>query len=279
MGTNDSAGAGGGRELRFVVERYGTVDSTMTVAHERALAGASDGTVIVADAQTAGRGRRGRSWSSPKEAGLWLTAIMRPTVPTQGNRSLCLLSLVVGAAVLRAVRALGVKEAMLKWPNDVVVGDRKLSGILLESEAIQGTEPLILAGIGLNVWSRERLVGSLSDIPSDIAEKYIGLCDVVGDGRLALDTILSVVVEHLEVAYDEWMAVGPSPALAYWQAADALLGSMVRAEWPAGSVVGEACGIAADGALRLLVDGYVTPIAAGEVVRVRPVDDEGKTDV
>jgi BirA family transcriptional regulator, biotin operon repressor / biotin---[acetyl-CoA-carboxylase] ligase len=254
----------------FVIERHGEVDSTMRVARSRAAAGAPSGTIVVAAAQTEGRGRRGRVWFSPPASGLWLTAILRPPPPPDDS-PLYLLGTVTGVAVLRAVRELGCSAAQLKWPNDLVVGDRKLCGILLEGEGLGGPSPLVLAGVGLNLAASAELARLAPPMPAELADRYVGLCEATDGGQAAAtyEEALAKVVRSLAAGYAEWLEQGATPALAAWRQADALLGSRVRAELGERQVLGQAQGISDSGALRVATGEGVVEISAGDVLRVR----------
>ncbi len=119
------------------IRRYASVGSTMDLAAEAVQAGAAEGLVIVADEQTAGRGRRGRSWSSPAGAGLYLSFVLRPTLDADaGVRLLALVTLAAGVAVRESIINASGLVPELKWPNDLVVDRRKLAGILAEGFAI-----------------------------------------------------------------------------------------------------------------------------------------------
>ena len=122
------------------------VTSTLDVIHELAKAGAPAGTIVLAEEQVAGRGRQGRSWYSPPGAGIWLGYLARPhAVPESG-----VMALRVGLAVCDALEELGI-EACLKWPNDVMVAERKAAGILCEARWLGGKTGWIAVGVGINV--------------------------------------------------------------------------------------------------------------------------------
>jgi len=128
------------------VEVFESVGSTLDVAHERAAAGAAAGTLILAEEQTAGRGRQGRSWTSEPGAGIWLTLIER------GDRaSLDVLSLRVGISLVSALEPLIREPLRLKWPNDVYRGAGKLAGILVEARWRGGDPDWVAIGVGVNV--------------------------------------------------------------------------------------------------------------------------------
>ncbi len=126
---------------------FDTVGSTLDVAHERGAAGAPAGTLVLADAQTAGRGRQGRAWVSEPGAGIWLTLIERPPDPS----ALDVLSLRLGLHAARALGPFGAAPIGLKWPNDLYVAGGKLAGILVEARWCEGAVDWVAVGFGLNV--------------------------------------------------------------------------------------------------------------------------------
>lgn len=123
------------------------VNSTMDIAHDVAGRGAAAGTLVIANAQVAGRGRGGRRWSSPPGDGLWMTLIERPSSPS----GLEVLSLRVGLHVAEAVEPLAGAPVRLKWPNDLFVGDGKLAGVLIEARWRDQRVEWVAIGFGLNV--------------------------------------------------------------------------------------------------------------------------------
>ena len=130
-----------------LVATFDVIGSTLDVAHELAAAGAMGGTLVLADAQTSGRGRMGRVWRSYPGAGVWLTLIERPT----DVRALDVLSLRVGLALALALDDLADSPVRLKWPNDLYVGDRKLGGILVEARWREQHPEWVAIGVGINV--------------------------------------------------------------------------------------------------------------------------------
>jgi len=231
----------------------------MEVARQRAAAGAPEGHVVVADAQTAGRGRRGRSWHSPPGAGLWCTVLLRPA----GER-IETLGLVAGAAVLEALHALGATDARLKWPNDILVHRRKLCGILLAAEGQVPKTPVVLLGIGVNLGAATAV-----DLPAEIGALYVGLDEVVAE-PVAADAVLAALLASFAQHYSRWSQIGLDSALEWWRRFDVLRGNRVTAEGPEGPVVGVADGLDPSGALRVRRDaGDIVLVRAGEVQRVR----------
>jgi hypothetical protein len=137
--------------LRLDLRWYPTVTSTMDVAEEAAQAGAPEGLVIVAEEQTRGRGRRGRAWSSPSGGGVYLTFVLRPPLEPTGGPTLALLTLAAGVAARDAIGRASEFWPELKWPNDLMVGRRKLAGILAEGIGLGRPDQTVLVGLGVNL--------------------------------------------------------------------------------------------------------------------------------
>jgi BirA family biotin operon repressor/biotin-[acetyl-CoA-carboxylase] ligase len=129
------------------LELYATVPSTMDAAHALAATGAASGTLVLADQQTAGRGRQGRPWASAAGQGIWLTLLARPT----DEAGLQVLSLRVGLAAAAVLEPFAPDRVRIKWPNDLYVGDGKLAGILVEARWRNGTPEWVAVGVGVNV--------------------------------------------------------------------------------------------------------------------------------
>jgi BirA family transcriptional regulator, biotin operon repressor / biotin---[acetyl-CoA-carboxylase] ligase len=218
--------------------------------------GAPEGLVIVAEAQTAGRGRRDRSWTTPPRAGLTFSVLLRPSFPAAGWGWLPLLA---GLAVATSLRALSEVDVGLKWPNDVLVGERKLGGILTE---VVGTA--VVVGIGLNVSLRA------AELPVPTATSLA----IEGSAVLDRDPVLRAVLREIERRYVDLTRVAgdadASGLAADYRAACATLGRSVRVELPGPRVLeGTAVDIDADGRLVLDSDGSRETVAAGDVVHVR----------
>lgn len=229
------------------LEAWGSLGSTNDRARALAAGGALPFTTVIADQQTAGRGRGGRAWSSPAGLGLWMSVILRPGLAEER----LLVPLLAGVAVGRAVesRVEGV-QARLKWPNDVLLGERKVCGILCEA-----SEDGMVVGIGINVAQGPR------DFPPDVRPRAVSLAMASGRG-VSRSALAGSILRELRVLAG---GGGPVPALVgplgeEVGRRDALRGRRVRVEVPPG-VEGTASGIDPSGAL--LVD-----TGAGDVVRV-----------
>lgn len=225
---------------------------------------AEEGLVLVAEEQTAGRGRLDRQWTAPARSGLFFSVLLKPTeVPVARWGWLPLLT---GVAVATGLsRAAGV-DTSLKWPNDLLVSvggaERKAGGILAERA---GADAVVI-GIGINVTLRE------DELPVPTAGS-LALAGAVGTDR---DPLLRAVLRSLEQWYVRWRAVEGDPVLSGLQetyaAGCATLGRTVRAELPGDrSVVGEAVAVDGDGRLVLATgEGVQEPVGAGDVVHLRP---------
>ena len=242
---------GAWRDVRWLAE----TDSTQRVARELARGGAAEGTIVVAEAQTAGRGRLGRSWHSPPGVSIYCSIVLRPPAPPTAVPQL---ALVAGLAAADAVVDATGLDARIKWPNDVLVEDRKVVGILTEMEAEVDRVHFVIAGIGVNV-----------NTPPDAFPPE--LRDKAGSLRAALGrpvervVVLARLVAALEARYATWRRDGLAPLLPAWAARDALAGRTVAVGDAAGTLLGRVLGVADDGALRLDVDGVERRVTAGEV--------------
>ena len=148
------------------VRHYEELTSTNDTALDLAAAGAPEGAVVRADAQTGGRGRIGRTWNSGRGKGLYLSVILRPQLPV---KELGLLSLAAGAAVRAALRSAAGLDALIKWPNDVLVNGKKIAGVLMESRAGDSGVEYIVLGIGVNTdWDDGDLRGDFRVPPTAV---------------------------------------------------------------------------------------------------------------
>jgi BirA family biotin operon repressor/biotin-[acetyl-CoA-carboxylase] ligase len=171
--------------------RFEEIDSTNTCAKRLALEGAADGTVVIADVQTAGRGRMGRTFLSPKGKGIYLSVLLRPDLPAE--RLACVTPL-AGIAVCDAVEAVCSIRPGLKWPNDPVLGKRKLCGILTEAVTDPAGRTSVILGIGINVLQTE------ADFTPEI--RSIATSLLMETGRaVSREELIGKLLERLEEAY------------------------------------------------------------------------------
>ncbi len=230
----------------LAVEFHDALASSNDRARELAAAGAPE-TAVVAAEQTAARGRQGRAWHAPP-GGVWLSVLVRPDLPPS---DVPVLTLATAVAVTRAAREAGV-DAAIKWPNDVLVGDRKLSGILTESGGVEWA----VVGVGVNA--------NLD--PADLPEGATSVRAEGGDvdrGRF-----VARLLEELDALRSEPAAVLPA-----WREHARTLGRRVRVETPGGTVVGEAVDVAYPGALLVEPEDErrTVRVDAGDCEHLRPV--------
>jgi BirA family transcriptional regulator, biotin operon repressor / biotin---[acetyl-CoA-carboxylase] ligase len=247
-------------ELGRTLHSFETVDSTNAVAFRLAVEGAEHGELVVAEHQTQGRGRRGRSWSSPHHLNLYCSFVLRPELPPQRAPELTLLAAV---AVAESLRAVGV-PADIKWPNDLLVGGRKVAGILTELSADPDRVHFVVLGIGVN------LNADTADFPPELAQLATSALRVTGQAvpRAAFAAALSLRLEHwLELHALE----GFGPVRERWRALSATLGQEVLVTSERLEIRGVALDIDEDGALRIRTgDGREVRVLAGDVEQVRP---------
>ena len=244
-------------DLRVVAETGSTSSDVLTLAR----AGAPEGLVIAAETQTAGRGRQGRTWISLPGASLTFSALLRPRQVPQSARGW--VPLLVGVAVVAAVRELTDIGARLKWPNDVLIGERKLAGILAEQDG--GAGDAIVVGIGLNVLGAERDL----EVPGATSLQAQGVAQI--DRTI----LLAAILRQAGYWYLRWTGTGGDAdgggLHSEYLGLSATVGQRVRIDLPGGrALAGTAVGI--DGTGRLLVEaGRAAPVAvsAGDVIHVR----------
>lgn len=227
-------------------EAWGEISSTNDRIRTLAVDEAPAWTVVVAERQTSGRGRGGRSWSSPPGAGLWASILLRPPAAGTGG----LLSILAGLALARAVEAESGVPIGLKWPNDLWVDGRKAAGILCEVEG-----DAVAVGIGVNVRPLP------ADVPSEVGARAVSLEEVAQHvvGRLSL---LRRLVRELRRLVDRPVLRLDDDLLREWRRHDVLLGRRVRVA----GIVGRAAGLGSGGHLVLDTDaGESRPVAAGHV--------------
>jgi BirA family transcriptional regulator, biotin operon repressor / biotin---[acetyl-CoA-carboxylase] ligase len=247
--------------MNFTVFRFDSIDSTNTEALKQARLGADEGVCVVAGHQTAGRGRHGRVWASPPNSGLYFSVVLRPRIDA---RLLPLITLTAGIAVYDVLFEFGLKPD-IKWVNDVLVGDKKISGILAETtETAKGIA--VVVGIGVNLTS--------SNFPPEIAEVATS---VAGEsGRTAS---FAEVEERLLRYFGYWYEIlsdpeGPAEILNAWrQRSSYFSGKRVRVQLGKDAVTGVTDGLESDGALRLKIDGGDRLVVqAGDVERLREAE-------
>ena len=244
-----------GRKIGCRLHYEDTVDSTNRVAMELARGGAPEGTVVLADCQTAGRGRLQRSWQSPPGCNLYLSVILRPAIPPHDAAQITLLA---GVAVAEAISAVCPERVGIKWPNDLLVGGRKVCGILTESRTATGGIDSVIVGIGMNV-NMER-----ADFDPEHRETATSLREETGRDHSRED-LLFLLCERFESWYKIFLRDGFAPVREGWLARAEMTGKRLRVLFCDEVQEGVFAGIDRDGAL-LIADeqGAVRRVTAGD---------------
>lgn len=242
------------RRLGAVVQYETEVSSTNDFVAARAARGAAEGLVVVAESQTAGRGRLGRSWHSPPGSGLYVSVLLRPEAS-----AVPLLTLAGGVALCDGVRESTGLTAVIKWPNDLLAADgkRKLAGILVEGSAAGGRLEYAVFGYGINLRP--------SAYPAEIRDRVTSLEEELGRG---VDTalVLEATLDALNRRYQDLIDGRSDDVLRRWmELSPGARGA--RVEWSAAGVTrrGVTAGVDGSGALLIRADGQEERIVAGEV--------------
>ena len=238
---------------------YASTDTTMRAAAALARQGCPEGTIVTADEQTAGRGRLGRSWASQAGCGLYLSLVLRPPILPHLAP---MLTLAAGVGVKEAVEGLTGLSCDIRWPNDILVKERKFCGILVEMETERQRVGHLIVGIGINLDQEE--------FPPDLGRTATSLRIETGRNWSRLQ-VLDPVLRSLEASYDLYLEGGAEPVLEAFQAASSyargrrvvIEGGPEDGSLPAGGVT---AGLNQQGLL-LLEDGRgsVSPVVAGSV--------------
>ncbi len=240
------------------------IDSTNALAHILAEEGAFHGETVVAEHQSQGRGRRGRTWISPPEQNIYLSVILRPDLEAQRAPEL---TFVAGVAIAESLRTAFNIPIDLKWPNDLMVSGKKLAGILTELTARKDRIDFVVLGLGLNVNMEAE------DFPEEIADTATSLRIELGQ-RLDRPLLCAALLSSLEAWYDRWLEEGFEPVREMWQTLSATLQRPVRVHL--GEDVqgfdGVAEGVDSRGSLLVRrANGVLERVVAGEVQHLRPI--------
>lgn len=233
--------------------------STNDVLKQLALSGAPEGTVVLADQQTQGRGRQGRAFASPAGVGIYLSLLLRPTVALA---SLPTLTLACGVATAHALADIQAPPVQLKWPNDVEMAGKKVAGILCEAVLQPSAAPVVIVGIGMNVNT------TLADFPPALHGSATSLALVSGHAWARTSLITRLLV-HLEQVYALFQQGDHATIIAQWLRYGPIHGRRVRFQHEGHEMQGTVVGLEEDGALQVQTpQGPVQRLVAGEVVFV-----------
>jgi BirA family biotin operon repressor/biotin-[acetyl-CoA-carboxylase] ligase len=248
--------------IEWKIVHFDVLESTNTKALELARRGAQEGTVVLTDSQTAGRGRFGRKWHSPRGEGLFFSAILYPPFT---DKRLLVLPLVAGCAVAAALKSLTGLAPLLKWPNDVLIGEKKVSGILIET-AQAGEHLTAAVGIGVNV--------SNTDFPEEISQTATSI-QLECRREISSSAVLDRCLQELSDRYEHFVSGRSERIVSEAREISSLLGRQVRVSTSGGEFHGNAIDLDETGALIVrLRDGAVRTFTTGEVQLVREASDD-----
>jgi len=242
-----------GRQLTY----YDTVSSTQKMAHHLAEDGAVEGTLVIADEQTGGRGRLGRAWHSPKGTGIWMSCILRPIL---GVDQIPQLTLIAAVAIVRAIKQVSGIDCGIKWPNDILYDGKKLVGILTELQAEVGSVRAVVIGMGINVNV------DAEAIPDELRSIATSLKIISGEVQ-SREHLIAAIMFELETLYHIYLEEGFSMIKQIWESHALSIGQHIRARLADGEVLcGTALGINDDGVLLLKDDlGMIHPIYSADI--------------
>jgi len=242
-----------GRQIRLLDVVGSTQDELRRLAEE----GAPEGTVVLAEQQTSGRGRLGRSWVSPPGKGIWMSLLLRPPVPLPLTPQLTLLAAVaLSRAISKTVPGLAIG---IKWPNDLLVGGKKISGILLESAAEDERLKYIVVGLGISVNL------DAEDYPESMLEKVVSL-KMASGAVVDRAGLAAAILEEFEQLYGLYLEQGFAPIRTLWEARSVTLGRETTLFTPQGEVTGVPRELNDMGGLLVeLPDGGVRTVYSAEI--------------
>lgn len=244
-----------GAQMPRQIEIFRTLDSTNKYVRERAEQSDYSGSVVLAERQTSGRGRRGKTWVSPFAANIYMSILWDFE---QGAKALEGLSLGIGVAVRRALVELGIKNVSLKWPNDIYVSDKKLGGILLEMIGDPAGQCSVIIGVGINVSMPEATATNIDQPWTDIRTE--------STQQISRNLLAAVLIDNIFAVLDDFESVGFAGYRDEWQVADAFKGQQGTVSTPRDSISGTVVGVDNNGAVQLrLADGQVQSFIGGEL--------------
>ena len=249
------------RVLGKEILSYKKVDSTNTIAYALAEKGLKEGSVILAEEQEKGKGRHGRTWLSPSKSGIYLSVILRPQITPNEISKITLLAAVAAA---RAIRETADLQAMIKWPNDILVNHKKVCGILTEMKAEQDRVDFIVIGIGINVNTQ------MKQLPKGASSLREELPDSRTDEQVSRVALTRKLIEKLEEDYFLLKKDGFQPIMDEWKRLSDMIGSRVKVVLQNRTFEGLVHDIDPDGALVVRRDaGTLEKVSSGDIAMVR----------
>jgi BirA family biotin operon repressor/biotin-[acetyl-CoA-carboxylase] ligase len=226
-----------GRNLHYVE----SVESTQKIAHHFASENAPEGTVILAEEQLSGRGRMARNWHSPKYTGIWMSMILRPNIPLSNAPQLTLLAAV---AIVQAIEEMTDLIPDIKWPNDILINGKKVTGILTELQAEADRIHSIIIGMGINVNQKKE------DFPLELQETATSLF-IEGRETVSRAELIRTIFKYFERLYTLYLEQGFLPIKLLWEGYASSIGNYIKARTLRNTIEGKALGITDDGVLQL----------------------------
>lgn len=237
------------------VKVYDAIDSTNSQAKQLWQQGLREESIILAREQTAGKGRRGKCWLSPKDQGIFMSLLLMPDIePTHAS----MMTLIAGIAVVEAIEKVTGLSPMIKWPNDVVIGDRKVCGILTEMSAEMDYVHYVIVGIGINV-NQESFDDEIAAIATSISNCY-------GD-LISRPILIGEIIDKFEELYNQFQKTKDlSFVVEAYNKCCVNIGRMLKVTNRNGELIGTGVAVLSDGTLQIkLMDGTITSVNAGEV--------------
>lgn len=246
-------------KTRFMGKRilhHDEVTSTQDVAENLARAGEEQGTVVIAEAQTRGRGRRGRSWVSLPEGGIYLSIILKPELmPSQVVQ----IPLIAGVAVCKAIRKMTRLEPRIKWSNDILISGKKVAGILAEMSSEFDRVNFVILGIGVNVNTRG---STLAKLTGGIAASLAGKSSEC----ISRVQLVQSLLQEFEKIYIKFLSSGFNSIREEWKTYDGTIGSQVSVVDGGTNISGKAIDIDNDGFLLIKkANGEVKKVISGDI--------------
>ncbi|MEC0205691.1 biotin--[acetyl-CoA-carboxylase] ligase [Paenibacillus lautus] len=242
-----------GKPLKLLDKTTSTQEDARQLAEE----GAAEGTLVISEEQTGGRGRMGRKFHSPRGKGIWMSLVLRPKQPLHLTQQLTLLT---GVAVCRAITKCAGVQTDIKWPNDILFQGKKVCGILLESATEDERVRYCIAGIGISANLKE------SDFPEELRSVATSI-RMAGGATVNRTELIQAIMAEMEVLYELYNEQGFEPIASLWEALSGTVGREVQVHTARDRFSGIATGLNRDGALLVRnQDEELIPVYSGDIL-------------
>jgi BirA family biotin operon repressor/biotin-[acetyl-CoA-carboxylase] ligase len=235
---------------------FDSLDSTMDMATKLAMQGCPEGTLVLAEAQSKGRGRMGRAWHSPKYKGLYFSLVLRPKISVD---KAAVITLLCGVSIAEAVKEISGSDVQIKWPNDILIRNKKLGGILTEIKAEMDEAAFMIIGVGLNINNdKKSLITGATSLREEAGSSFKRV------------EVLRAILQRLEAHYLSFRHKGPAEIIEKWRRLALTIGRRVKVSSHSEHIEGEAFDVDLDGALLIRNDsGLTRKVIAGDVLHCR----------